>query len=132
MYATADIDHTVAATNNADTYNVKQGVTRLPDIEKVPFLDTVAVLNAMASRMSIFVVNRHLTLDLPASINLSGFEPAADGKAMVLSAASLDDVNDEEKPEAIIPIESHVHLDGNHLQYTFRHESVVRIELSRR
>lgn len=132
MYSTADIDHTVAATNNADTYNVKQGVTRLPDIEKVPFLDTVAVLNAMASRMSIFVVNRHLTLDLPASINLSGFEPAADGKAMVLSAASLDDVNDEEKPEAIIPIESHVHLDGNHLQYTFRHESVVRIELSRR
>ncbi|MGC2660659.1 MAG: alpha-L-arabinofuranosidase C-terminal domain-containing protein [Bryobacteraceae bacterium] len=132
MYATADADRTVAVTNDAGTYNIEHGVTRLPDIKDVPYLDTVAVLNKAGARMTIFCVNRQITQDIPATINLSGFAAASTGKVQALSASNIDDVNDETKPEAIKPIDSEIDVAGDHLQYVFRHESVTRIELNRR
>ena len=131
MYSTADIDHLVASENDAGTYQVKEGISRLPDISHVPYLDIVAALNKDGSRLTLFCVNRDLTRDLDAGIDVSGF--SADGKANIttLTAANIYEANDEESPERVAPKELQVALSGAHLQYKFQHESVTRIELSK-
>ena len=132
MYSTADVDRTVAITNDAGTYDVEHGVTRLPHIERTPYLDTVAALNRPGNRLTIFCVNRHLAEDTPATIHLAGFEAGENGSVQLLSAPSINDANDEEMPERIKPAQSEIHVQGNQLQYVFRHASVTRIELNRR
>ena len=132
MYSTAGVDHTIATTNDAGSYQVEQGVTRLPSIKDVPNLDTVAGLNKSGDRLTLFVVNRQVTVDTPATINFSSFDATDDARVQVLSAANFTDINDEENPEAVIPIESQSHIDGNHLQLVFPRASVTRIELTRK
>ena len=61
MYSSADADVAVDVHSNSENYDVHQGVTRLPEIADVPYLDTVAVLNKAGNRLTLFCVNRHLT-----------------------------------------------------------------------
>jgi len=131
MYSTADVDRTVASTNDGGTYNVEHGVTRLPKIEAVPNLDTVAALNRSGDRMTIFVVNRRRDLDVTGNIEINGFA-AIEGKAQVLSASNSNIANDEERPESVVPVESNVRLQGDRVQFVFPRASVSRIELRRR
>ncbi len=131
MYSTADADRTIAVTNNAGTYTVEHGIARFPSIADVPYLDTVAVLNKSGSRLTIFCVNREISQDIPATIKLSGFEAGMVGNVQVLTASSLDDRNDETKPEAVKPRESRVDVETDHLHFIFPRESLTRIELSR-
>ncbi len=130
LYSTAKADALVAVESTASRYNVERGVTRLPDISGVPYLDTIAVLNKNADTLTIFCVNRHLQQDIPAVISIGGFNPSRVAKVESLSAPSIYDVNDEDRPDAISPAESAVKVTGANFQYTFRHESVTRIELT--
>ncbi len=127
MYSTADPSLAVEVTNNAAHYDVHGGVTRLPDIPDVPYLDTVAVLNKAKDRLTLFCVNRHLTEDIPARIAISGFTAHGPASAQTIHAAGLYEVNDEVQPEHIKPQQSTFTLDHGELQYTFRHASVTRI-----
>ncbi len=79
MYSSAQPDVAVEVENNSGHYDVHQGVTRLPEIRDVPYLDTVAVMNKVKGRLTLFCVNRHLTQDLAATISITGF--AARGTA---------------------------------------------------
>ena len=54
MYSTADIETPVAVDNSSGTYDVHGGITRLPDIANVPFLDVVAALNAAGDKLTLF------------------------------------------------------------------------------
>lgn len=132
MYSTADADHIVASKNDAGAYNVTQGVTRLPEIKDVPYLDTIATLSKSGQRLTIFVVNRQLEANTRATINLAGFEAGPEATIQVLSARNSTEVNDEESPEAITPMESRMSVANNQLQFVFPHESVTRIELDRK
>jgi alpha-N-arabinofuranosidase len=131
MYAGADVDVPVTVSTNARHYDVQHGVTRLPDIAEVPFLDVEAALNKNGDKLTLFCVNRHLDQDIPASIAVKGF--ATSGKAGVetISSNSIYDVNDELRPEAITPAHSVAEIKGGVLTYAFRRASVTRIELSR-
>ena len=131
LYATAKADVPVAVNTTSRRYNVEHGVTRLPDIPDVPYLDIVATLNKSSGVLTIFCVNRHLEQDIPAAISVAGFNPGPVAKVESLSAPSIYDVNDEDQPDAISPVESTVKVTGTKLQYTFRHESATRIELTR-
>ena len=51
------------------------GVTRLPDISDVPYLDVVAALNQDGRRLTLFCVNRSLNTDIPANIRVDHFDP---------------------------------------------------------
>lgn len=131
LYAGAEADRTVKVSSDAGDYNVQHGVTRIPDIPDVPFLDIVAALNESGERLTLFCVNRHLDKDVSASIAPKGF--AAKGKADLeeLDSDSIYDVNDETEPEAIAPVHSTREVKNGMLNYTFRHASVTRIELHR-
>ncbi|MBV9224686.1 MAG: hypothetical protein JOY85_11685 [Acidobacteriaceae bacterium] len=132
MYSTAQADQLVEVHSNAKHYDVEGGITRLPDINHVPYLDVVAATDQANDRLTVFCVNRHLTDDIPATMIISGFAPAESAAVQSLYSDSIYDVNDEEKPEAIKPRESSVTVAGDRLQYTFRHESITRIDLIRK
>ncbi len=131
MYSTADADRTVQVENDAGHYDVHGGIKRLPDIPDVPYLDTVAVLNRAGDRLTIFCVNRRLTEDLPATISIDGFDAAPDAAVESLYGHSMYEGNDETQPERVVPVKSTVEAIHSQLHYTFPHESVTRIELTR-
>ncbi len=132
LYASADVNRRVAASENAGTYDVEHGVTRTPDIPKTPYLDVVAALNKSGDRLTLFCVNRHLDEDLPAAIEVKGF--AASGQAQIDSvySPSIYDRNDETAPEYVVPVSSAAAVKDGALHYTFRPASVTRIVLHRR
>lgn len=132
LYATADIAVGVQATSNASQHDVHQGITRLPEIASVPSLDVFAALNTRGDRLTLFCVNRDLTHDINTAISVAGFEPGAMAAIESLYAPSIYDVNDEAHPEAITPAKSTIGVEHSGLRYTFRHESVTRIELTAR
>src|SRR6266513_886159 len=129
MYSNANVSQVVEARTQVEKYDIQQGSVRLPSIPDVPYLDVVAARNDAADKLSLFCVNRHLTQDIAARISLAGFAPAPEGSVQTLFAASLYDKNDEAHPEAVIPRERSLKLEGAELECTFRHESVTVIEL---
>jgi alpha-L-arabinofuranosidase len=131
MYAGADLETPVKTSSDGGTYDVEQGVTRLPQISGVPYLDIVAALNKDGHKLTLLCVNRHLDQDIPARLNLQGF--AARGKATIetLGSDSVYDVNDETKPESITPARSTVPVNGTICDYTFHRASVTRIEFDK-
>ncbi|MDQ2842368.1 MAG: hypothetical protein M3Y72_15255 [Acidobacteriota bacterium] len=132
LYAGADISTPVGTSTTAGDYDVKQGVTRVPDIPHVPYLDVIAALNTRRDRLTLFCVNRHLEEDIPATVDWKGF--AAKGRAQIesITSDSIYDGNDEAQPEAITPAHATAQLKGNSLAYTFPRASVTRIELQTR
>ena len=131
LYSTADVAAPVSVETDTEQYDINEGITRLPAIRSVPYLETVAALNKSGDRLTIFCVNRHLTQDLPATISLTGFNSNTQGTVESLFAPSIYEGNDEDRPNAIRPIHASVAVTHSHFQYTFPHESVTRIELRR-
>jgi alpha-N-arabinofuranosidase len=132
MYSSAAIHRPVAVQNGSPTYDVHQGVTRLPEIANVPYLDVVAALNQSGDRLTLFCVNRHLSRDFAADVLLDGFEAAGKAEIEKLYADSIYGTNSEEEPDAVQPIQSTANVNGSKLHVSFRHESITRIELHSR
>jgi alpha-L-arabinofuranosidase len=132
LYSTSEPDLAVEVTNNSGHYNVHQGVTRLPEISDVPYLDTVAVMDKGKDRLTLFCVNRHLSEDIPATISISGFAAHGLAKIRTIHAASIYEINDEADPEHITPEESSLPASGAPFAYTFQHASVTRIDFAAR
>jgi alpha-L-arabinofuranosidase len=77
MYSTADVSRSVEVLTSRETYAVEQGSNRLPKIADVPYLDVVATLNDAGTTLTLVCVNRDLTRDIPAKIQIAGFRPAS-------------------------------------------------------
>ena len=131
MYSTADATTPVAIHTTGAAYDVHEGNNRIPEIPEVPYLDVVAALNDSGSTLTVFAVNRHLDRDIPAKLLLAGFQPASRARILTLSGTSLSQVNDERRPEAVIPVESALLGVAATTPYVFPHSSVTMIEISR-
>jgi alpha-L-arabinofuranosidase len=129
LYSSADVAMPVSVENKSPVYNVHKGITRLPEISDVPYLEVVAALNRAGDRLTLFCINRHLTRDLPAALSIDDFKPSGTAAVASLSANSIYDTNDEINPEAVKPVSKSIPVSGSTVQYTFRHESITRIEL---
>jgi alpha-N-arabinofuranosidase len=128
MYSNSGVAQLVGTDAHGESYDVHDGITRIPEIPKVPYLDVVAGLNDAKDTLTIFCVNRDLTRDLPADLSLNGFVPAT-AKVTTLFSASIYDQNDELHPEAVHPRSEPITIHSPRFQYTFRHESVTVIQL---
>ena len=129
MYSTADVSRSLEVWTNSETYDVEQGSNRLPNIANVPYLDVVATLNDSLTTLTLFCVNRDLTRDIRARIQIAGFRPASDARASSLYADSIYEKNDEMEPEHIHPRDSSFQVTSPEFEYTFRHESLTVIVL---
>ncbi|HYW41278.1 MAG TPA: alpha-L-arabinofuranosidase C-terminal domain-containing protein [Bryobacteraceae bacterium] len=131
MYSRADAATLVETKVQGEQYDVDEGVKRIPAIRSVPYLDVVSALNAGGTRLTLFCVNRHLTRQIPAAVQLSGFT-AVSSRAQQLTSKSLYDGNSEEHPEAIVPVDVRVNAQGRAFEFTFPPMSVTVIELEGR
>jgi alpha-L-arabinofuranosidase len=132
LYSTADVDTAVAVESDSGRYDVHSGISRLPEIPGVPYLDVVAAVNKRGDRLTIFCANRQLNQHTPVTISVVGFDAKTNGTVESLSADSIYEGNDEVRPELIKPVESSVQVLNSQIQFTFRHESITRIELAAR
>ncbi len=125
MYSTADVGRTVAVDTAAGSYDVHNGVGRLPDIKGVPYLDVVAAMNSAGNTLTVFCVNRDLTTDIATAIDLHGFHASHKVQVQTLQAGSIYEVNDETNPDHIAPTNSSATIASGRMLYTFPRESVT-------
>ena len=129
MYSTAHATRPVAVQTDSGSYSVRHGVTRLPDIANVPYLDVVAALNDSGTTLNLFCVNRSLNTDIPADIQVDQFASADKAKIQTLRSASISDGNDEDVPNRVTPVHTEESVDAGKLHHIFPHESVTVITL---
>ncbi len=101
-------------------------MTRLPSIADVPWLDVKAARREDGD-VVLFCVNRSLTRDYRAIINLQGFRPANAVMAKTITAPSIYDRNDEDDPDGVGVTTTHPALDKPN-EYTFPPASVVVLQ----
>jgi len=131
MYSNSGVSQLVTTITRGETYDIHDGITRLPEILNVPYLDVVAALNEAKNTLTLFCVNRDLARDLSADISLRGFIPAR-ARVQTLYSSSIYGQNDETHPEAVHPHSEPFEINSPELLYTFRHESVTVIQLQRK
>ncbi len=107
-YASAAPTTLLDVESTSPTYTVTKGIRRLPEISSVPYLDITAAMSADGRHLLLFCVNRHLTDTLTAQFNLAGLGVAKSGtvKVSTLRADSILTENDEEDPNAVVPVHS--------------------------
>jgi alpha-N-arabinofuranosidase len=132
MYAGADASRPVAITSDAGSYSVRNGVSRLPDIDDVPYLDTFAALNDSGDTLTLFVVNLNVTRDIATVISTAGFQSQPNVAVESVASASLDDRNSVEAPLHVVSTASSAQAENDRIRYVFPHESVTLLTLKRR
>ena len=132
MYSTAHPNRLIKVHTESGRYSVQHGVGHLPDIADVPYLDVVGALNEKMDTLTLFCVNRSLDTDIPAAIQLAGFTAGSDAQIQTLEGSSIDDTNNEDDPEHVIPMRTGAHLMTNSLRHVFPHESVTVLVFHRR
>lgn len=132
MYATSSAFQPVAIDTRGGSYSVHNGIKRFPEIPDVPYLDTVAALDSTGNTLTLFCINRSLTRDIPAQIDLKKFRAAHTATAHVLKANSLYDGNDEVDPNRVVPVDSTIQVSSGPVSYTFPHASVTVLIFHRR
>jgi alpha-N-arabinofuranosidase len=129
MYSTAYPALPIEVVADAGSYSVKNGVTRLPDIDNVPYLDVTAALDASKNTLSLFCVNRSLDVDIPADIAIREFAATGNADVQTLRSASISDENDDDRPQRVAPVQNQERLSKGHMEHIFPHESVTVIRL---
>jgi alpha-N-arabinofuranosidase len=132
MYAGADASRPVAITADAGSYSVRNGVSRLPDIDDVPYLDTFAALNDSGDTLTLFIVNRNLTRDIASAISTAGFRPQPEVAVQSVASKSLHDENSEEDPLHVASTAASARAENDRIRYVFPRESVTVLTLKRR
>ena len=132
MYSGAANARLVAVTTNSGEYSVAQGVTRLPNIDNVPYLDVVATEASNGSQVTLYCVNRSVGADITARIDLDQFNAGSTANVQTLTSASLTDRNDESAPTRVIPAASTEQIPSGNWTHVFPHASVTVISIERR
>jgi alpha-N-arabinofuranosidase len=130
-YAEEKPSRLVAIDSDAPTYTVDRGVNRLPHIDHVPWLEVVAAMGASPDSLVLFCVNRSLTRDYRAAIQIDGFIPRSLAEVKTISAPSIYTENNEMEPQAVQAVASQIQA-GSKFETVFPHTSVVVIRLERK
>lgn len=133
MYAAAKGDTVLPVTTNSGTYSVTNGTLGYADISDVPYIDAVATRNKQNHTVTLFLVNRSLTDDMPVEINLGSFIPAGAASGEQISAVSRYVINDEVEPKRVAPQVFSVQTSlKTPMRMTLPHESVTSIRFKER
>ena len=133
MYTAARGQIVVPVTSDTGTYNVTGGNPSYPTVSDVPYIDVVATRSKDGKTITLFCVNRSLTLDVPTSFNLGSFHAKDVAQVEQLSAASRYMRNDEVEPHQVSPQPLSIHIAvGQDPTITLPHESVTVIHLQAR
>jgi alpha-N-arabinofuranosidase len=132
LYSHRAGDTVVATETEVRHYDVHDGMTSMPEIPNVPYLDVLATKNSANGDLALFVANRDWKSDTPATLRLQGFSAAAQAQVDTLKADSPLAENTGDHPDAIRPVTSSLAVSGNEIRYVFPKLSVTVITLKRR
>jgi alpha-N-arabinofuranosidase len=132
LYSHRAGDTVVATETQVRHYDVHDGMTSMPEIPNVPYLDVLATSNSTNGDLALFVANRDWKNDTPATLRLQGFNAAAQAQVDTLASDSLLAENTGDRPDAIRPVTSSLAVTGNEIRYEFPKLSVTVITLKRR
>ena len=115
--------------NDSPTYSVANGITQMPDVHNVPYLDVVAAQSADSTKLLLFCVNRDPSRSTRSSIDLSSFGlfPGPSTITTITGNGLLDE-NNEYTPERITAV-PRTQLLGSRFAYTFPNASVTVFEI---
>ncbi|MCU1293081.1 MAG: Alpha-N-arabinofuranosidase [Bryobacterales bacterium] len=128
MFSTAEPAVSLQTEYSSPMYDVHGGVSRLPEISNVPYLDAVAVRSARRDVISVFCVNRNPQEDLSAEITIDGARVLDVAEVQELFAPSIYASNDELHPARIRPSNSSLEVKDSHVKFVFHRASVTRID----
>jgi alpha-N-arabinofuranosidase len=72
-----------------------------PKTAGVPYIDVSATTDSNRSKLTLTIVNRHPTADIPVSIEIEGFHPRAEGVVYVVNGPNLDSTNTFDTPHNV-------------------------------
>ncbi|MFN2975728.1 alpha-L-arabinofuranosidase C-terminal domain-containing protein [Terriglobus aquaticus] len=127
-YAQAQPHTLLDVVSDGGTYTISHGITRLPEIADVPYLDCVASEPENASEVLLTCVNRHLTRAMEAEIDLGSLPVKGTAHIRTIHGSSILDENDEENPQRIAPVADQ-RPASRKLHYTFPNASVTVMHL---
>ncbi len=128
-YATAQPHSLLKIVSDSPAYSISKGITRLPEIANVPYLDVVAALSQNGSKLVLLCVNRDLHRSQAAEIDLSEWmAAAAPAKVTTLTAENILQENDEEEPGRVAPV-TQTEAAGKTFRHKFPNASVTVIEV---
>lgn len=107
------------------------GVGNLKGTPPAPLLGALAAASADRRRLTLLVINRSLTANVSASIQLQGFAPQSEAQVLILSAAQPADHN-EVKSTNVTPRPGGLTAAGPQMTYTFEPHSLTRLEFQAR
>lgn len=91
----------------------------LPAVERAPYLDAVAAVNASGTELSLLVTNRHPDSALTADIVLHDCKPRAAVATSTLAGDSPTARNSFEQPEAVRIVKGEAGMGKGGIRYTF-------------
>jgi alpha-N-arabinofuranosidase len=91
----------------------------LPAVEKAPYLDAVAAMNADGSELTLMVTNRHPDSALTTDIVLRDFVPRGAVSVHTLAGDSPTAQNSFEQPDAVRMVKGTARAGKEGLRYTF-------------
>jgi len=132
LYSHRAGDTVVATQTEVRHYDVHNGMTSMPEIPDVPYLDVLATRNSTSGDLVLFVANRDWKNDIPATLRFQGFSATAQAQVDTLAADSLLTENTGDHPDAIRPVTSSRAVSGNEIRYVFPKLSLTVLTLKRR
>jgi alpha-N-arabinofuranosidase len=130
MYSTAKDDTVLPVTTNSGTYSVKNGTQGYAEVPDVPYVDVVATRSTGKGTLTFFCINRSLTDDVPAQIDLGDLAFIGIAKVEQIVAVSRYVINDEAEPKRVVPRVSNLKvMPKQSLTIFLPHESVTVIRL---
>jgi alpha-N-arabinofuranosidase len=130
MYSTAKDDTVLPVTTNSGTYSVKNGTQGYAEVPDVPYVDVVATRSTGKGTLTFFCINRSLTDDVPAQIDLGDIAFLGIAKVEQIVAVSRYVINDEAEPKRVVPRVSNLKvMPKQSLTIFLPHESVTVIRL---
>jgi alpha-L-arabinofuranosidase len=132
LYSHRAGDTVVATETQVRHYDVHNGLTGMPEVPNVPYLDVLATRNSTNGDLVLFVANRDTKNAIPATLRLQGFSAAAQAQVDTLAADSLATENSGDHPDTIRPVTSSQTVTGNEIRYEFPKLSLTVLTLKSR
>jgi alpha-N-arabinofuranosidase len=130
LYSQAKGQTVLPVTTDSGTYSVQNGTQGFTDVTDVPYIDIAATRSPDGKTLLLFCVNRSITTDEPAVIDLGSFR-ATQAYLQQITAVSRYVMNDEVEPMRVVPQPSGMVVRaGEPLRLTLPHESVTVIRLT--
>lgn len=128
-YANAEPSELLDVNSDASTYSIAQGVSQMPEVKDVPYLDIVAAESKDQSKLLLFCVNRHLSVPIRAEIDLHPLGiKVTEATITTIQADNILASNDETTPNHVSPSVAKRQISSL-VSYTFPSASITVLEI---